>query len=108
MDVDVWYRKLWEAIPIVVLNLRDGEIDGIRQLFCVDFESRGTGFDGGRVSAPAQDAARWRAATEAVVAAVGSVEERDLEAQRRLYPPYQFWNGLRWRLRWGLRGERLR
>ena len=108
MDVDVWYRKLWEAIPIVVLNLHDDEIDEIRQLFCVDFESRGAGYDGGRVWAPADDAARWRAATEAVVAAVGSVEERDREAERRLYPPYRFWSGLRWRLRWGLRRDRLR
>jgi hypothetical protein len=104
MRVDVCYRKLWEAIPIVVLNLRDEEIEQIRQLFCVEFEHRDFGFDGGRVTATADDAARWRAATEAVVAAVGSVTERDWEARRRLYPPHQFWKRLRWRLR----RERLR
>ncbi|MEV0136044.1 hypothetical protein AB0H83_47355 [Dactylosporangium sp. NPDC050688] len=101
MDVDLCYQKLWEAIRTVVLNLRDDEIEEIRELYCVDLDNRGTGFRAGRLKAPAQDADRWRAATQTVVAAIRSVQERDWEARGRLSPPYQIWEGLRWRLRRG-------
>jgi hypothetical protein len=104
MDVDVWHRKLWEAIPVVVLNLRDDEIEQIRQLCCVDVERRG----GARVRAPQADAARWLAATEKVVAAVDAVAKRDLEAYGRQFPPFEPWQGLAWRLKWGLRRDQLR
>lgn len=98
MEVDVWYQKLWEANRSTLVGLRDEEIEQARDLFCVDFDNRGTGF-GGRVTASQEDAARWRAATQAVVAAVQSVHDRDWAARNVLFPPQRFWKRQAWRVR---------
>ncbi|MEV4140640.1 hypothetical protein AB0J72_51810 [Dactylosporangium sp. NPDC049742] len=103
MDVDVWYRKLRMAVGTYVLHLHDAEIEAAGQLYCVSPGNQPSGSDDGRVPAPAEDAARWRAATEAVLAALGSVEERDRAARRQLHRPDQAWQGV-W---WGLRRDRL-
>ncbi|MFF5228053.1 hypothetical protein [Dactylosporangium sp. NPDC000521] len=107
MDVDVWYRELRMTVGTYVLNLHDAEIEAVGRLYCASSGNRPPRHDDGRVPAPAADAARWRAATETLLAALQSVEERDREARRRLHPPYQFWKGLGWRLRWGLQRARL-
>ncbi|WP_344512699.1 hypothetical protein [Dactylosporangium maewongense] len=99
MDVDVWYRTLRMAVGTYVLHLHDAEIEAAGQLYCVSPGNRPSGSDDGRVPAPAGDAARWRAATEAALAALRSVEERDRAARRQLHRPDQAWQGVWWELR---------
>ncbi|MFI6076214.1 hypothetical protein ACIA5C_32180 [Actinoplanes sp. NPDC051343] len=96
MEADVWYRRLAIAISDE-LDLRDRETRDVRDLLCVT--SRESGRVWGPVVAPEDDAARWRAASETVIAAIGSVQERAAEVRRRYQPPRTLGKRLWWRLR---------
>jgi hypothetical protein len=98
MEVDVWHRRLATAISDE-LNLRDRETQELRDLVCVG--NRGSDRVWGPVVASEEDAARWRVATETVLAAIGSVQERAAEARRRLERPPTLGKRLWWRLQRG-------
>ena len=101
MDGYVSYRQLWEAVPVRGVKLDDDEIERIRDLASVDLdEDRSRYSSENRVAAPQADVDRWRAATEAIVAAHESVESRANEAYHRQWPPRAFGPRLAWRLRY--------
>src|SRR4051794_38071882 len=90
MDAYVWHKKLDEAIPSRSVKTDDHEIERIRHLECVDLDD-GCSPNGPsrkhRVAAPQAHVDRWRAATEAMLSAHRSVEQRRGQAWGRQWPP---------------------
>ncbi|WP_345429877.1 hypothetical protein [Actinoallomurus vinaceus] len=107
-STNVRYARLRELLPAYHMNVISPEVGAVRDLFCAVGADRHHRAEQ-RVDAPIADAERWRAATEAILAAMKAVDEQRRQAERHRHAP----RGTRlrriaWRIRHARRNRRLR